>query len=1391
MSTPLTPVDWINGNLNMNQAHFLEGYSVPYRAILTDLVIGNTYTLVIGFDIRDGNKHALDYITHFQRLEPHGPFSHGAETVDPLLNITGFPPSYFTTTDVEPIPAPSSAGSPVAGQPTTSFNALPAGERVMTGYNANLLSVTYASQGVLTDAHAETIVNITFTALKETAVLAWGGHIASELDWGDGNSASEIEGSPYHMRLKNWIINGEVVSIGNQDRSLKTDAVFIPPTCDVTGPHNGCVESSSLAYTSTVDDATGLTYLWSIIGANTAGAKIVDNILANITVVPIGSAFLPGSFNLQLVVTRDGLKDTCYLDSHTSPGVNVVITDVNVNAGADQEITHLDVANLNAVASGGTEPYGYAWSPVTGLSDPNIANPVFTPPATGVFEFIVTATDANGCVGKDTVVITVKEHPKPPCGINGPDPVCPGSTNTYKGPPPAEVGSYLWSVTGDASIVGATDRDSVVIKADNKCGAYTIKLVVSTSDGKVKDSCFKTVQIKDEIKPRLHGTAVDANVTCAKDVPAAPEITATDNCQAEIKTQFSQTTVDSICVNQFKIVRKWWAVDVCENTSDTLKQVITVNDNVKPVITAEFAKDVNVQCLKDIPVIPKPTGTDNCDGILEPVYSEQGTGTGCDSTITRRWVFTDACGNSDFVEQVIHVKDETKPVITADFDKEIWIACLKDIPEAPIPTATDNCGEVKKSFSDEGSGTACDSTIIRTWIFTDTCGNKDSVKQTIHVKDDTRPVISGYAPNATVICAKDVPAPPVIKATDNCDLYPYIKFTAIKKDSCCPNQFKLVRKWWAVDDCGNKSDTIVQVITVYDDVKPVITANFTKEVWVQCVKDIPAKPYPSATDNCGEVKTIFSARGYGNACDSTITRKWVFVDACGNKDSVKQVIHVKDNTKPVLSGSVYDKTVSCSKDVGAPPVVTATDNCGPCPYLKFVEVKKDSTCPNRFKILRKWWAKDNCGNVSDTLRQTITVYDNTSPRIVYKPANKNVPCGNDRSFGTPKFEDNCGGYVKVTYEDKQSGYTCPITYIRTWTARDHCGNYVKTSQCVTVGCCEKFCTLTQGFYGNVNGLACTPAGTKLTAAQIMSAAVDAKTGDSAVFGLTATGKFFTLYLSDITNGNIFKMLPGGGTPAALKGYATYSKSATWPNVPLSVKAANFGKIENVLLSQTMALFFNMHLSPTLGAFQIKSDSLFTSKLTTCGSNVAVAKIDTFVLAKSVVTYLQINGQATVQGLFNLANKYLGGQTVIGISASDVNKSVDAINRGFDQCAVLFGWGKNTIVPLVQSGVTMDANITTYKQQPAATENMELKVQVFPNPYTDKLIFRFTAPVTGRTVLEMYSVHGQRLDMVDKGIVDKGTTHTIEYEVHAAHRGTLIYRLNVGAAKATGKVISLE
>ena len=216
-----------------------------------------------------------------------------------------------------------------------------------------------------------------------------------------------------------------MVSIGNQDRSLKTDAVFVPPHCDVSGPERVCAEFTPLLYTSTVDNATGVTYLWSITGANTAGAQIVNATLANIEVVPIGTTFNAGSFNLQLIVTRNGLSDTCYLGSHESPGSLVVVQKASVDGGTDQAITHLDTAYLNAAASGGTAPYTYTWSPATGLSATNVANPYFVPPSAGVYQFIVTIADSIGCSDKDTVEITVTEHAHPPCVIDYPIPFVP------------------------------------------------------------------------------------------------------------------------------------------------------------------------------------------------------------------------------------------------------------------------------------------------------------------------------------------------------------------------------------------------------------------------------------------------------------------------------------------------------------------------------------------------------------------------------------------------------------------------------------------------------------------------------------------------------------------------------------------------------------------------------------------------------------------------------------------------------------------------------------------------------------------------------------------------------------------------------------------------------
>jgi hypothetical protein len=87
--------------------------------------------------------------------------------------------------------------------------------------------------------HTKASVTITFVYTgsaadnADTVVVAWGGHIASSLDWADDpgetvDTASDISGSPYHMRVLSLIVDGTTTSIGNQDRSLSADAVLPP-----------------------------------------------------------------------------------------------------------------------------------------------------------------------------------------------------------------------------------------------------------------------------------------------------------------------------------------------------------------------------------------------------------------------------------------------------------------------------------------------------------------------------------------------------------------------------------------------------------------------------------------------------------------------------------------------------------------------------------------------------------------------------------------------------------------------------------------------------------------------------------------------------------------------------------------------------------------------------------------------------------------------------------------------------------------------------------------------------------------------------------------------------------------------------------------------------------
>jgi uncharacterized repeat protein (TIGR01451 family) len=286
---------WQNGNLNANQAHYREGDSVPYRmklsSLSTGVVIGSlnaaitttsattisvnetdvppptpftilidseqmtvtarsgaanprTYTVVrgvnattaathvvnrpvtavgyhlltIGWDTLASSKHAIDYLTSFNRTET---------TADPCSG----PIAGCSTANLFPIPTDGSLPfTQVAG-------------------NFACFSCTITSTSAYTFPTASTAqITIRLTTASATPVVAWGGHIANEIDWGQGNAAGNISGSSYHTRLVDMDGGG-----GNQDRGLSAAAVPPPPAITTQ------VSDTTISLGSSVTDSTSLT----------------------------------------------------------------------------------------------------------------------------------------------------------------------------------------------------------------------------------------------------------------------------------------------------------------------------------------------------------------------------------------------------------------------------------------------------------------------------------------------------------------------------------------------------------------------------------------------------------------------------------------------------------------------------------------------------------------------------------------------------------------------------------------------------------------------------------------------------------------------------------------------------------------------------------------------------------------------------------------------------------------------------------------------------------------------------------------------------------------------------------------------------------------------------
>ena len=303
---------WQNGNLGQSNSSYFEGDSVPYRATFSGLTIGETYSLLLDWDTTQSGKHAIDTLTSYNRTIGSADYCAGITCSGSTSSLAIPSNPNITAEGVGQTSGQAFALTggtfPASGSTVPNTGNLCADATCLISSNpsAYSLSGTYAGS-------SSTSIRLWFTADATSAVIAWGGHIASRADWGNDHSAVSISGSPYHMRVNDLSCSDEDnCGVGNQDRSLSSEAVTYAasitvieaatpegstvfdytsspaPLSDFTLVDDGTVTNTRTftgittftTYTVSVQSETGWTFTGAtcgVIGANGGSQTVVQN----------------------------------------------------------------------------------------------------------------------------------------------------------------------------------------------------------------------------------------------------------------------------------------------------------------------------------------------------------------------------------------------------------------------------------------------------------------------------------------------------------------------------------------------------------------------------------------------------------------------------------------------------------------------------------------------------------------------------------------------------------------------------------------------------------------------------------------------------------------------------------------------------------------------------------------------------------------------------------------------------------------------------------------------------------------------------------------------------------------------------------------------------------
>ncbi len=336
---------------------------------------------------------------------------------------------------------------------------------------------------------------------------------------------------------------------------------------------------------------------------------------------------------------------------------------------------------------------------------------------------------------------------------------------------------------------------------------------------------------------------LDVTVECDgfDSTPNEEPIANSPNCPGTYVYDYSDALIPGTCENEYVIERTWSAADDCGN-GITAIQEISVVDNTGPYVVVPpqdltlSCEDTNVEGDASDWVTSLGYGQyeDACSGeeiIREYNFWPLPDCDNLDTVWTQTYDFypTDACGNYNVFYATLTILpdlDETGIMITAQlFD--LVLQCDDEVPQPLNLSATTDCttnDEVVISFT-ETQFELCGEAfyLIRTWDFSDDCGNTEQVTRRIDFVDNFGPIISSFPFDVTVNLEAGETIPEFEESSivleDNCGEVSSI--VAVDEIAyTIDNGYVIDRTITATDECANETVFVQRITVITADVWP-------------------------------------------------------------------------------------------------------------------------------------------------------------------------------------------------------------------------------------------------------------------------------------------------------------------------------------------------------------------------------------------------------------------------------------------------------------------------------------------------------------------------------------------------------------------------------------------